>query len=62
MRAGQSICEDEIMDSCHGHRVNAVAVEDSAVVEFPVAWLKESAQKQAPLHSICFPCSPTGRI
>lgn len=43
-QAGQTLCEDEIMDSCRGHRVNAVAVEDTNVMEFPVAWLKESAK------------------
>lgn len=45
MKGGQTMCEDEIMDSCHGHRVNAVAVEDSSVMEFPVFWLKETAKK-----------------
>jgi len=44
-KAGQTMCEDEIMDSCHGHRVNAMAVEDTLLMEFPVAWLKESAKK-----------------
>jgi len=44
-KSGQTMCEDEVMDSCHGHRVNGVAVEDSAVLEFPVTWLKETAKK-----------------
>ncbi len=44
IKSGQTICEDEIMDACHGHRVNCVAVEDSTVMEFPVAWLKEAAR------------------
>lgn len=47
LKAGQTMCEDEVMDHCHGHRVNGVAVEDSAVLEFPVAWLKESAKKHS---------------
>lgn len=47
VRSGQTICEDEIMDACHGHRVNAVAVEDTALMEFPVTWLKESAKKHS---------------
>lgn len=41
----QTMCESEVMDSCHGHRVNAVAVDDAALMEFPVAWLKETAKK-----------------
>lgn len=44
LRAGQTIGESEIMDACHGHRVNAQAVEDVTVLEFPVSWLKESAR------------------
>jgi CRP-like cAMP-binding protein len=46
-KAGQTLCEDEIMDSCHGHRTNAVAVEDAAVFEFPVSWLKDMAKKHS---------------
>ncbi len=42
--SGQTLCEDEVMDACRGHRTNAVAVEDSTVLEFPVAWLKETAK------------------
>lgn len=44
LQPGQTMCEDEIMDSCHGHRASAVAIEDSAVLEFPVAWLKDTAR------------------
>lgn len=47
VKSGQTMCEDEVMDSCHGHRVNGVAVEDSVVLEFPVAWLKETAKKHS---------------
>jgi len=43
-KAGQTMCEDEIMDSCRCHRANGVAVEDTVVMEFPVAWLKETAK------------------
>lgn len=46
-KSGQTMCEDEVMDACHGHRVNGVAVEDSVVLEFPVAWLKETAKKHS---------------
>lgn len=45
LKSGQTLCESEIMDSCHGHRVNAVAVEDSELMEFPVGWLKDAARK-----------------
>ena len=44
-KSGQTMCEGEIMDSCHAHRVNAVPVEDSVVIAFPAAWLKEAAKK-----------------
>lgn len=47
MKSGQTMCEDEIMDHCHGHRVNGVAVEDTAIMEFPVSWLKEAAKKHS---------------
>lgn len=43
--AGQPLGEDEIMDNCRHHRVNARAVEDSALLEFRAAWLKESASR-----------------
>jgi CRP-like cAMP-binding protein len=45
VKAGQTMCKSEILDSCRNHRVNAVPVEDSAVLEYPVGWLKESAKK-----------------
>ena len=47
LKAGQTLYEGEVMDSCRGHRVNAVPVEDSAVMEFPVTWLKETAKKHS---------------
>lgn len=43
--SGETMCEDEIMDACHGHRVNAMAVEDASVLEFPVSWLKATAKQ-----------------
>lgn len=46
-KSGHTMCEDEIMDSCHGHRVNSMAVEDTTVLEFPVSWLKETAKKHS---------------
>lgn len=34
MKSSQTLCEDEIMDSCQGHRVNALAVEDTNSLNF----------------------------
>ena len=45
LKSGHSICESEILDSCRNHRANAVPIEDSVVLEFPVVWLKETAKK-----------------
>lgn len=45
LKAGQTLCEGEIMDACRGHRANAVAVEDSALMEFPLPWLKDAVRK-----------------
>src|SRR5579883_1565752 len=49
LKAGQTMCESEIMDSsCRSvHRVNGVAVENSVVLEFSVRWLKETAKKHS---------------
>lgn len=47
VKAGQTMCKAEILDSCRAHRTNALPVEDSAVMEFPVGWLKESARKNS---------------
>ncbi len=49
LKSGQTLCESEIMDSCRSHRVNALPVEDSVIMEFPVAWLKESARRYSAL-------------
>ncbi len=45
VKSAQAINEDEIMDSCHGYRVNCAALEDSTVLEFPAKWLKDAAVK-----------------
>ncbi|MBX7146075.1 MAG: Crp/Fnr family transcriptional regulator [Alphaproteobacteria bacterium] len=47
IKSGQTMCEDEIMDSCQNHRVNAQVVEDSAIMEFPALWLKNTAKKHS---------------
>lgn len=44
LKAGEAMCAAEIMDSCHGHRMTAEAVENSEVVEFPAMWLKDSVR------------------
>lgn len=49
LKAGQTMCESEIMDSCSNHRVNATPVEDSVIIEYPVAWLKDAAKKHSTL-------------
>lgn len=47
LKSGQTMCEGEIMDSCRGHRVNAMAVDSAAVMEFPAVWLKEAAKQHS---------------
>lgn len=47
LKSGQTMCESEIMDSCRAHRAGAIAVEETAVMEFPVAWLKEAAKQHS---------------
>jgi CRP/FNR family transcriptional regulator, dissimilatory nitrate respiration regulator len=47
LKTGQTMCEGEILDSCRAHRVNAVAVEDSAIMEFPVGWLRDTAKQHS---------------
>ena len=44
LKSGQTMCESEILDGCRTHRVNAVPVEDSTLMEFPVSWLKDAAK------------------
>jgi CRP-like cAMP-binding protein len=45
VKAGQAMCEGEILDNCATHRMSAVAIKDSSVMEFPVAWLKDTARR-----------------
>lgn len=47
LTTGQTMCESEIMSICHYHRVNALPVEDTVIMEFPASWLKEAAQKHS---------------
>lgn len=47
LRAGQTMCEGEILDACRTHRVNAMPVEDAVVLEFPMIWLKETARQHS---------------
>lgn len=47
LKSGQTMCESEIMDACRNHRVNATPAEDSSVMEFPVAWLKDAAKNHS---------------
>jgi CRP-like cAMP-binding protein len=47
LNGNRTMGEGEIMDSCHSHRVNAVPVEESVVLEFPGAWLKDAARKNS---------------
>lgn len=45
IKSAQTICEDEIMDSCHGYRANCTALENATVMEFTSRWLKDAASK-----------------
>jgi len=45
--AGDTIGETEILNSQSTHQFNAMAVEDSIVMEFPIVWLKESAKSHS---------------
>lgn len=47
LKAGQTICEEEIMGSCRGHRANALVVDHAILMEFPAAWIKETAKKHS---------------
>ena len=44
LKAGQTICESEILDACRNHRAHAKAVNDTKVMEFPLQWLKDSSR------------------
>ncbi len=43
--AGDTIGESEILQTQSFHRFNAMAIKNTTVMEFPIAWLKESAKK-----------------
>ena len=43
LKNGHTLCENDIMDSRHTHRASAMPLEESLVLEFPAAWLKETA-------------------
>lgn len=45
VKSGQTLCGSEIMDACRTHRANAMAVDEVQVLEFPVAWLKNTAKQ-----------------
>lgn len=45
LKAGQTICEGEILDSCRAHRASAEAVDAVTVLEFTQSWLKEASRK-----------------
>jgi CRP/FNR family transcriptional regulator, dissimilatory nitrate respiration regulator len=46
--AGDTIGETEILQSQPAHKFNAIAVKETTIMEFPIAWLKENARR----HSI----------
>jgi len=46
---GNGISEREIFQNFTTHQLSAAAVEETIVLEFPMSWLKEAAQKYAPL-------------
>lgn len=47
LRAGQTLCEAEILDACKNHRVNAIALENTTLLEFTVQWLKSNAKNHS---------------
>lgn len=49
LKAGQTLCESEIMDACRSHRANAKAIDESVLLSFSVTWLKEAAKKHTAL-------------
>jgi CRP-like cAMP-binding protein len=42
---GQTICEDEILNTSAVHRLNAKAVENTVLIQFTSAWLRENVRK-----------------
>ena len=49
LKAGQTLGETEIMDSCKTHRMSAAAVDQVEVIVFPAVWLKQAAQNHSTL-------------
>lgn len=45
LNPAQTVCQNEIMDACLRHRMNARAINDVMLMEFEVQWLKDAAQK-----------------
>jgi CRP-like cAMP-binding protein len=45
LKAGQTLCESEILDACRNHRAHGKAVSDVKVMEFPLQWLKQSSRE-----------------
>ncbi len=44
LNPGQSICANEILDSCSCHWMNAAAVGDVLAMRLPASWLKEAIE------------------
>src|SRR5579884_1781632 len=44
---GSMLGESEIFDVASTHQINALAVEDSILMEFPMGWLKENAKRHS---------------
>ena len=45
LTVGHTMCEKEFFDPSCVHRVNAEAITDAVLMEFPVSWLRENAKK-----------------
>jgi CRP-like cAMP-binding protein len=46
---GDAIGETEILQLSSTHQVNALAIKDSLLIEFPVAWLKDNVKRNSTL-------------
>ena len=46
LKSGQTLSESELLSECDTHRTNAVAIENVTLLEFPAAWLKQTARLQ----------------
>lgn len=45
LKSGQTLGENEIMEGCSRYVANAIAVEDSVLIEFSATWLKEVSRQ-----------------